>query len=165
MKRILSALSIAAALSSCSPQDITPPLIEEETLVPLELELATHTVTRAIVEGTTLPTASSVGITVRDSYGAYAGEEYTNIRRKRIPYYAYQMGKNHLRIVLINQLQPTIICTKSSAQGHLVFSFLHFRPLLPCSICFVSRTARHIYRLPSRVPRVFLLHRYHLLQS
>lgn len=80
MKRILSALSIAAALSSCSPQDITPPLIEEETLVPLELELATHTVTRAIVEGTTLPTASSVGITVRDSYGAYAGEEYTNIK-------------------------------------------------------------------------------------
>ena len=80
MKRILSALSIAAALSSCSPQDITPPLIEEETLVPLELELATNTVTRAIVEGTTLPTASSVGITVRDSYGAYAGEEYTNIK-------------------------------------------------------------------------------------
>ena len=80
MKRILSALSIAAALSSCSPQDITPPLIEEETLVPLKLELATHTVTRAIVEGTTLPTASSVGITVRDSYGAYAGEEYTNIK-------------------------------------------------------------------------------------
>ena len=80
MKRILSVLSIAAALSSCSPQDITPPLIEEETLVPLELELAAHTVTRAIVEGTTLPTASSVGITVRDSYGAYAGEEYTNIK-------------------------------------------------------------------------------------
>ena len=73
-------ISIAAALSSCSPQDITPPLIEEETLVPLELELATNTVTRAIVEGTTLPTASSVGITVRDSYGAYAGEEYTNIK-------------------------------------------------------------------------------------
>ena len=80
MKRILSALSIAAALSSCSPQDITPPLIEEETLVPLELELAAHTVTRGIVEGTKLPTASSVGITVRDSYGAYAGEEYTNIK-------------------------------------------------------------------------------------
>ena len=80
MKRILSALSIAAALSSCSPQDITPPLIEEETLVPLELELATNSVTRAIVEGTTLPTASSVGITVRDSYGAYAGAEYTNIK-------------------------------------------------------------------------------------
>ena len=80
MKRILSALSIAAVLYSCSPQDITPPLIEEETLVPLEVELTTHTVTRAIVEGTTLPTASSVGITVRDSYGAYAGEEYTNIK-------------------------------------------------------------------------------------
>ena len=46
----------------------------------MELELATNTVTRAIVEGTTLPTASSVGITVRDSYGAYAGEEYTNIK-------------------------------------------------------------------------------------
>ena len=80
MKRILSALSIAAVLYSCSPQDLTPPLIEEETLVPLEVELTTHTVTRAIVEGTTLPTASSVGITVRDSYGAYAGEEYTNIK-------------------------------------------------------------------------------------
>ena len=36
--------------------------------------------TKAPVEDTVLPTGSSVGITVRDDYGRYTGDDYTNIR-------------------------------------------------------------------------------------
>jgi len=36
--------------------------------------------TKALVEDTVLPTGSSVGITIRDDYGRYTGDDYTNIR-------------------------------------------------------------------------------------
>ena len=49
-------------------------------MAPLELTLSTQTVTRAMIKESRLPNPSSVGITVRDSYGAYAGAEYTNIK-------------------------------------------------------------------------------------
>lgn len=41
--------------------------------------MSTQTVTRAIVKDKTLPNPSSVGITVRDPYGAYSGDGYTNV--------------------------------------------------------------------------------------
>ena len=80
MKRILSFLAVAAALCCCTKPESSLPVIEEEPMAPLELTLSTQTVTRAMKKESRLPNPSSVGITVRDSYGAYAGAEYTNIK-------------------------------------------------------------------------------------
>ena len=80
MKRILSFLAVAAALCCCTKPESILPVIEEEPMAPLELKLATQAVTKAMIKESRLPDPSSVGITVRDSYGAYAGEEYTNIK-------------------------------------------------------------------------------------
>lgn len=49
-------------------------------MVPMELTMSTGISTKALVKGTRLPDPSSVGITVRDSYGAYTGDAYTNVR-------------------------------------------------------------------------------------
>ena len=46
----------------------------------MELNFGTSAMTKAPVEDTVLPTGSSVGITVRDDYGRYTGDDYTNIR-------------------------------------------------------------------------------------
>ena len=80
MKRILSFLAVAAALCCCTKPESIVPVIEEEPMAPLELTLSTQTVTRAMIKESRLPDPSSVGITVRDSYGSYAGAEYTNIK-------------------------------------------------------------------------------------
>ena len=80
MERILSFLIVAAALCCCTKPESILPVIEEEPMAPLELTLSTQTVTRAMIKESRLPDPSSVGITVRDSYGAYAGAEYTNIK-------------------------------------------------------------------------------------
>ena len=80
MKRIISFLAVAAALCCCTKPESILPVIEEELMAPLELTLSTQTVTRAMIKESRLPDPSSVGITVRDSYGAYAGAEYTNIK-------------------------------------------------------------------------------------
>ena len=80
MKRILSFLAVAAALCCCTKPESILPVIEEEPMSPLELTLSTQTVTRAMIKESKVPDPSSVGITVRDSYGAYAGAEYTNIK-------------------------------------------------------------------------------------
>ena len=80
MKRILSFLAVAAALCCCTKPESILPVIEEEPMAPLELTLSTQAVTKTLIKESRLPDPSSVGITVRDSYGAYAGEEYTNIK-------------------------------------------------------------------------------------
>ena len=80
MKRILSFLAVAAALCCCTKPESILPVVEEEPMAPLELTLSTQAVTKTLIKESRLPDPSSVGITVRDSYGAYAGEEYTNIK-------------------------------------------------------------------------------------
>ena len=80
MKRILSFIAVAAALCCCTKPESILPVIEEEPMAPLELTLSTQAVTKTLIKESRLPDPSSVGITVRDSYGAYAGAEYTNIK-------------------------------------------------------------------------------------
>ena len=96
MKRILSLLSVSAVLVCCSdlrtdenlsggvddtvPSTPVEPGTNEDELLPLVLNFGTSAMTKALVEDTVLPTGSSVGITIRDDYGRYTGDDYTNIR-------------------------------------------------------------------------------------
>ena len=85
MKRILFLLSVVISLASCSEitTDITSDDIkfqDEDKLLPLMLNINSSTMTKALMEDTSLPNGSSVGITIRDDYGRYTGENYTNIR-------------------------------------------------------------------------------------
>ena len=81
MKRILFLSSVVISLASCS--EITTDDIkfqDEDKLLPLMLNVNSSTMTKALMEDTSLPNGSSVGITIRDNYGRYTGENYTNIR-------------------------------------------------------------------------------------
>ena len=80
MKHILLLLTIAAFFYSCSQVEIITPPVQEEALLPLELEMNTQPVTKALIKESRLPSGSSVGLTVRDSYGAYTGDGYTNVQ-------------------------------------------------------------------------------------
>ena len=80
MKHSLIILSAAAIISSCNHKELIIPSPDIETRVPMELSISTGTDTRALVKGTRLPDPSSVGVTVRDPYGAYTGEAYTNVQ-------------------------------------------------------------------------------------
>ena len=73
-------LFLAAALCSCSIKEsiITPPV--QEAPAPLELKMNTAAPTKALIKESRLPDPSMVGITVRDPYGAYTGEGYTNVK-------------------------------------------------------------------------------------
>ena len=92
------------------------------------------------------------------------GEENTNVWRERIPDHTQQLRYYHLRVMLINQFERPMVGRKSSFQQHFI-SFLHFRPLLPCSICFEPHKAQRICRPLSEVPHVFLLRQCRRLQS
>ncbi len=67
-------------ISSCNHKELIIPGPEVETTVPLELTMSTGIETKGLVMGTRLPDPSSVGITVRDPYGAYTGSSYTNVQ-------------------------------------------------------------------------------------
>lgn len=73
-------LFLAAALCSCSINEsiITPPVQEEAA--PLVLTMNTTPPTKALIKESRLPDPSMVGITVRDPYGTYTGEGYTNVK-------------------------------------------------------------------------------------
>lgn len=73
-------LFLAAALCSCSIKEsiITPPV--QEAPAPLVLTMNTTPPTKALIKDSRLPDPSMVGITVRDPYGAYTGEGYTNVK-------------------------------------------------------------------------------------
>jgi len=62
------------------PSTPVEPGTNEDELLPLVLNFGTSAMTKALVEDTVLPTGSSVGITIRDDYGRYTGDDYTNIR-------------------------------------------------------------------------------------
>ena len=80
MKHSLLILSAVAIISSCDHKELIMPSPDQEEMVPMELTMSTGIPTKALVKGTRLPDPSSVGITVRDSYGAYTGEAYTNVQ-------------------------------------------------------------------------------------
>ena len=80
MKRINLLLLAAALAYSCNHKELIIPSPDIETRVPMALTVSAGTDTRALVKGTRLPDPSSVGVTVRDPYGAYTGEAYTNIQ-------------------------------------------------------------------------------------
>lgn len=80
MKQTHLLLLAAAITCSCSHKELIMPSPDQEEMVPMELTMSTGIPTKALVKGTRLPDPSSVGITVRDSYGAYTGEAYTNVQ-------------------------------------------------------------------------------------
>jgi len=80
MKHSLLILSAAAIISSCDHKGHIMPSPDQEEMVPMEFTMSTGISTKALVKGTRLPNPSSVGITVRDSDGAYTGEAYTNVQ-------------------------------------------------------------------------------------
>lgn len=78
-RKILNTFMAALLLSSChGVVDIPEPVLD--TTEALELSMCTAELTKAMIKSTTLPNGSSVGITVRDDYGAYIGELYTNVK-------------------------------------------------------------------------------------
>ena len=79
-KIILPAVLAILAFSGCQEEIILPEPEPQEELLPLELFMTTATLTRGLVKETWLPEGESVGITVKDSYGVYAGALYTNVR-------------------------------------------------------------------------------------
>ena len=79
-KIILPALLAIVSLSGCQEEVITPEPIPAELPVPLELSMTTATLTKGLIKDSKLPDGASVGITVKDSYGVYTGELFTNIK-------------------------------------------------------------------------------------
>ena len=82
MKRLyVNILSFTALLCSCSPAEVLlPEESQAEQPVALELSMSTAELTKALVKDTRLPDGSSVGITIKDDYGVYTGELFTNVK-------------------------------------------------------------------------------------
>ena len=82
MKRLyINILSFTALLCSCSPAEVLlPEEPQAEQPVALELCMSTAELTKGLIKDTRLPDGASVGITVKDSYGVYTGELFTNIK-------------------------------------------------------------------------------------
>ena len=82
MKRLyVNILSFTALLCSCSPAEVLlPQEPQAEPPVALELSMSTAELTKALVKDTRLPDGSSVGITIKDDYGVYTGELFTNVK-------------------------------------------------------------------------------------
>lgn len=81
MKNTLTYISILAGiLCSCSLEENILPDITQQEPTPLELMLNTAHPTKGLIKESRLPDPSMVGITVRDPYGAYTGEGYTNVK-------------------------------------------------------------------------------------
>ena len=82
MKRLyVNILSFTALLCSCSPANVLlPEEPQAEQPVALELSMSTAELTKGIIKDTKLPDGSSVGITIKDDYGVYTGELFTNVK-------------------------------------------------------------------------------------
>ena len=82
MKRLyVNILSFTALLCSCSPAEVLlPEEPQAEQPVALELSMSTAELTKALIKDTRLPDGSSVGITIKDDYGVYTGELFTNVK-------------------------------------------------------------------------------------
>ena len=82
MKRLyVNILSFTALLCSCSPAEVLlPEEHQAEQPVALELSMSTAELTKGLIKETRLPDGSSVGITIKDDYGVYTGELFTNVK-------------------------------------------------------------------------------------
>ena len=82
MKRLyVNILSFTALLCSCSPAEVLlPEEPQAEQPVALELSMSTAELTKGLIKETRLPDGSSVGITIKDDYGVYTGELFTNVK-------------------------------------------------------------------------------------
>ena len=81
MKRtLLSAVIGIITFCSCNEEIIVPDAEPAETTAALELSMTTATLTRGLIKDTQLPDGASVGITLKDDYGIYTGELFTNIK-------------------------------------------------------------------------------------
>ena len=82
MKRLyVNILAFTALLCSCSPAEVLlPEEPQAEQPVALELSMSTAELTKALVKDTRLPDGSSVGITIKDDYGVYTGELFSNVK-------------------------------------------------------------------------------------
>ena len=82
MKRLyVNILAFTALVCGCSPAEVLlPEEHQAEQPVALELSMSTAELTKALVKDTRLPDGSSVGITIKDDYGVYTGELFTNVK-------------------------------------------------------------------------------------
>ena len=81
MKRILLPAVLAMiALCGCQEEIMTSEPIPSDPVVPLELTMSTAELTKGLIKETRLPDGSSVGITIKDDYGVYTGELFTNVK-------------------------------------------------------------------------------------
>ena len=80
MKRIiLSTLCLSLILTSCQEDLLSPPEPIVDECEELVLSMSTATLTKGLIKDTKLPNGSSVGITIKDTYGYYSGELYNNV--------------------------------------------------------------------------------------
>ena len=81
MKRaLLPAVLATITLCGCQEEIITPEPTPSDSAVPLELSMSTAELTKGLIKDTRLPDGSSVGITIKDDYGIYTGELFTNVK-------------------------------------------------------------------------------------
>ena len=72
---------MAVTICSCFQDDVIIPIVDEnDNYLPLELQMNTESITKAIIKEKQLPSGSSVGLTVTDPYGVYTGEGYANVQ-------------------------------------------------------------------------------------
>ena len=79
-RKILPAVLAMIALCGCQEEIMTPETIPSDPAVPLEISMSTAELTKGLIKDTRLPDGSSVGITIKDDYGVYTGELFTNIK-------------------------------------------------------------------------------------
>ena len=79
-RKLLPAVLAIIALCGCQEKIITPEPPPSDPAVPLELSMSTAELTKGLIKDTKLPDGSSVGITIKDDYGVYTGELFTNVK-------------------------------------------------------------------------------------
>ena len=79
-RKLLPAVLAIIALCGCQEKIITPEPIPSDPAVPLEISMSTAELTKGLIKDTRLPDGSSVGITIKDDYGVYTGELFTNVK-------------------------------------------------------------------------------------
>lgn len=105
MKRILlPAFCLILAITSCQEELPTPTEPMPEELVPLELSMSTATLTKGLIKDTQLPDGSSVGITIKDTYGYYSGELYNNVTYTAVDNNGQQVWETESPIMLSSEM-------------------------------------------------------------
>lgn len=79
-RKLLPAVLAMITLCGCQDEIITPEPIPSDPAVPLEISMSTAELTKGLIKDTKLPDGSSVGITIKDDYGVYTGELFTNVK-------------------------------------------------------------------------------------